>query len=155
MRLSNTISLWVYIISEKAAEAEENIEKDDGGDDLEDHAYRTAGGICLLGRAGNGGPGGLCGKTRLGGSGTPRTLGKPHAPAFPVFLVQLLVNKGAGMVFLVDAIQPNHAAIGVDSGGFGRLIKGAAPGTEIIHVKIVNLAAFFALDSLHSLFRLS
>ena len=62
------------------------------------------------------------------------------------------------MVFLVDAIQPNHAAIGVDSGGFGRLIKGAArcPFSNAISLAILpNLAAFFALDFPHSLFRLS
>lgn len=54
------------------------------------------------------------------------------------------------MVFLVDAIQPNHAAIGVDSGGFGRLIKAPHRGQKS-STSNVNLAAFFALDSLHSL----
>ena len=52
--------------------------------------------------------------------------------------MQFLVDKGAGVVFLVNAVQPDHIAAGIYPDGFGGLGKRAAPGAEIILIKIIS-----------------
>lgn len=69
-------------------------------------------------------------RARLHRGSPPHALGKPCAPALPVFLMQFLVDKGAGVVFLVNAVQPDHIAAGIYPDGFGGLGNAPARGQK-------------------------
>lgn len=77
-------------------------------------------------------------------------LGKAHALAFPVLLMQLLMDEGPGMAPLIDPVHPDHRAVGVDGGGLGRLVERAALRTEIIGIIIVGLTALIASHFAHN-----
>jgi hypothetical protein len=63
--------------------------------------------------------------------------------------VELLVGKRAGVVLLIEALRPDHGAVSGDSGALPRLVKGAALGTEIVHVKVIALPALITPDLAH------
>ena len=108
---------------------EEKQGEDDPADDLGVKLYFW---VCLAGL--------LFGQGRNGGH-PGFQFGKSPLTVFPVVL---LVDKGAGVVFFIDAVTVDDIAVGVDAAETGRLVKAAAAGTKTVLIIVVSFVAFVA-----------
>ena len=52
--------------------------------------------------------------------------------ALALFRMEFPVDKRICMIALIEAVRPDHRAIGTDERLPGRLVKGAAPGAKAI-----------------------